>query len=121
MERARGIPIVLGMVALLAGCATSSVPKDVADSVDVLHKNTHKLSTNYEKLLGRSEPPPLPPGPAGEPQEEQAKRQKKYDASWRMHVLHQKALMRANNTLADRVKIWARKSVRGEEDAPDDP
>jgi hypothetical protein len=83
---------LLALVVIAAtGC--SSVPSDVVESIGVLRENTHKLAENYSALLERS-------GPA-EGQEA---------ADWNKHTEHQKVLMGANNTLADKVYEWAKVS-----------
>lgn len=97
--------VVISAGSFLAGCC--SVPEDVADSINVLHDNTYSLSASYSTLLDRAGPPPLPAGPEGETAEALAARTARHEATWRSTVAHKKALMAANNTLADRVKTWA--------------
>ena len=89
---------LLIILVLATGCA--SVPADVVESVDVLRNNTHKLSINYSALLDRAD---APAAPEGESADEQADRLK----GWAKHRKHQKMLMSANNTLADKVYEWA--------------
>lgn len=81
----------------LSGCYC--VPVDVTGSISVLRENTLKLSAHYEALLDQS-------GPTASTAP-QTDREKAIRKAWEDHVAHEKALMKANNTLADRVHEWA--------------
>ena len=101
------ITAVLVLLIPVSGCACK-VTDDVADSIEVLRDNTHSISKNYKALLDRSAAPALPPGPEGETPEQLKKRKSAHEARWAKHITHQKALMSANNPLADRTNTWAR-------------
>ena len=101
--------LVLAFTLVPASGCKSTVPVDVADSIQVLRNNTHKLSEKYGSLLDRAE---APAGPAEETDEDSAARK----AAWEKHKTHQKTLMGANNLLADKVLEWARVSEEEEEE-----
>lgn len=92
------------IVALVSGCC--SVPEDVAESADVLRDNTYSLAVHYEALIERAGPPVLKAAPEGETAKALMARTKKRDEAWDGYVMHKKALMSANNTLADRLATW---------------
>ena len=92
------------IVALVSGCC--SVPEDVAESADVLRDNTYSLAAHYEALIERAGPPVLNAAPEGETAKALVARTKKRDEAWGGYVKHKKALMSANNTLADRLATW---------------
>ena len=98
-------------VLLMAGCK-AVVPPDVVDSIQVLRANTHALSNRYNILLDRSEAVP-----GEEDESEQAEEQRLLD--WEENVKHEKILMNANNTLANKVYKWA--EVCREGDGDEDP
>ena len=95
---------LIALVVVLAGCC--SVPEDVAESADVLRDNTYSLSASYEALLDRAGPPALEDGPEDETAKGLEERKEDHQAKWDGRVKHKKALMSANNTLADRLATW---------------
>ncbi len=99
----------------LAGCCTCKVTEDIDSSVGILKENTLKLSRNYRALLDRAGPPLAPEGANLEDWPEEVRK-------WMAHVKHEKALMKANDQLADRVHTWTTTCLgggEGEEDAAD--
>ncbi len=103
----RNMRKLLFIAILLAATGCSSVPADVVESIGVLRDNTHKLAQNYGALLERST---APAGHALETNEQEAARLE----AWAKRKTHQRLLMSANNTLADKVYEWA--EVSKEED-----
>ena len=102
---------ILLIAALLVATGCNSVPTEVVESIGVLRDNTHALSQKYDALLERSSAPD-----AASDAETDTEKQARLD-KWIGHKQHQRLLMGANNTLADKVYEWAEVS---QEDTPEE-
>lgn len=103
------------LLPLLAGCCACKVTEDIDNSVGILKENTLKLSRNYRALLDRAGPPVASEGVKLSDWPELQRK-------WMANVRHEKALMKANDQLADRVHTWTTTCLgggEGEEDAAD--
>jgi len=90
----RSLLLSIALVFTMQGCV--AVDADTIEAIDTLRDNTHKLAANYTALLEST----VAPVATGQDPADAL-------AQWVERVNHEKALMGANNLLADKVCEWA--------------